>query len=347
MPEKKPKNVPFQIVIAALLDESKVFPPSYLHRFSNISESELDQVRKVWLQVNPARRLALIEDLEELAESDFLVILNNFSRFALDDPDPAVRTVAVRMLWDDPDLSLIVIFTRMMLEDSEPTVRAAAASALGMFVYLGELEEIPTEKHQAVEDTLLRVMGSPEQSIVRRRALESLGFSSRDEVVELIQSGFDSSDIDWQTSALYAMGRSADPRWEQAVLSMLDHEDTGVQTESVRAAGNLELAQAREPLLALLEIREDLDDEVYAAAIWSLSQIGGENVRETLEQLAETVEDEDEQEYIERALENLEFTEDFGILDMFDFDPDHPIDLTHLDTDPDDDEEEDSRPSLN
>jgi len=120
-----------------------------------------------------------------------------------------------------------------------------------------------------------------------------------------------------------------------------------VQTGSVRAAGNLELAQASAPLLALLEIREDLDDEVYAATIWSLSQIGGENVRETLEQLAETIEDEDEQEYIERALENLEFTEDFGILDMFDFDSDAIAHLNRLDSPSDDQDEEDSPPSLN
>ncbi len=51
------------------------------------------------------------------------------------------------------------------------------------------------------------------------------------------------------------------------------------------------------------------DDEVRMAVIWALSKIGGEDVRETLEQLMEETDDEDEAELIEEAIDNLFFTE--------------------------------------
>lgn len=337
MPAKKTHNVPFQMVINALLDESKMFPPTYLRRFSDISKEELEQVEKIWPQVNPARRVALLEDLEELNDSDLTVSFKDFNRFALNDSEPGVRVIAVRMLWEEPENALAQKFTQMMDDDPDATVRSAAASALGMFVYLGELEEIPQPLHQQVVDDLLRVTSGPDTTLVRRRALESLGFSGREEVPPLIQAGFDSGDLEWMTSALFAMGRSADPRWEQAVLSMLDHDEQRIQAEAARAAGQLELAAAREILIDLVGQYPDLDEDVYANSIWSLSQIGGDEVGAVLENALEQTEDEDLADFIESALENLEFTEEFEVLDMFDFGA----------PDEDEDEEDGANPRLN
>jgi len=63
--------------------------------------------------------------------------------------------------------------------------------------------------------------------------------------------------------------------------------------------------------LRLLE--DEDDDEVSGAAIWSLSQIGGEDVRTYLENLLDQSEDEEQTEFLEEALDNLSFTEDRGI----------------------------------
>ncbi len=316
------KQIPFQAVVSALLDESKPFPPTYLHRFSDLGQHDLEELRKVWLDINPARREALLEDLEDLADSDTLVSFDDLARLAMKDPDPLVRTTAIRLLWEDQDLKLVPVFSEMMTNDPEEAVRAAAASALGLFVYLGELEEIPSNILREVEDSLLAVASGPDQPIVRRRAIEALGYSSREEVPALIQAGFESTDPEWLASVLFAMGRSADPRWETAILQNLDHPDIPVRVEAIRAAGQLELAAARLPLLDMLDEREELDDEIFVSAIWSLSQIGGDGVRDRLEELVEETEDEDEAEYIDLALENLSFTEDFNVFDMFDFEPD-------------------------
>ncbi len=349
-PQKK--NVSLQQVLTALLDEQNVFPPAYLHQFSDLEGANLESLRSVWPQVKAHRRLGLLEDLEELAEADTLVSFDNVARMALQDPDPRVRTVAIRLLWEDEDPRLAPIFIEMMEHDEDAGVRAAAAAALGLFVYDGEVEEIPAETLHQVEDSLLRVLGNPRTSpgpdapLVRRRALESLGYSGREEVPGLIQAAYDSTDTDWIASALFAMGRSADEAWAPEVLRMLRHPKANVQIEAVRAAGALSLERARRTLLDLLE-EEAQDSELRAAIFWSLSQIGGEEVRETLETILEETEDDEEAEILEDALDNLSFTEDTGLYGLFDFaDAGQTGEADDLDDDLalDSDEEDDNEP---
>ncbi|MEJ5201131.1 MAG: HEAT repeat domain-containing protein [Anaerolineales bacterium] len=307
-------------VIRALLDNDTPFSPTWLHRFSDLESSDLDKIKKIWLQINPERRLNLLRDLEDLAEADTLVSFDNLARFALEDSDMRVRAAAIDLLWECEDRHLAPVFLHMLEEDESPEVRAAAAKALGLFVYLGELEEIPETMQRQIEDALLDQFTSNEPKAVRLNALESLGYSQREEVIPLIQNAYFSNDTQWMSSALCAMGRSADPRWEPIVLKALDSPTPAIQVEAVRAAGELELKSARQPLLEMLENPEALDQDVYFAAIWSLSQIGGESVRETLEGLLDETEDDEEIDLLETALENLEFTEDDTIFQMFNFD---------------------------
>lgn len=314
------KNIPFKAVLDALLNENEPFPPVYLHRFSDPDPKDLDELKQIWLKVSEKRRGALLEDLEVLAETDTLLSFDDLAQFALKDPDPQVRTVAIRLLWESEDKRLAPIFIKMMDEDSSDQVRAAAANALGKFVYLGELEEIPEDLLETVENSLLKAADDGRSLLVRRRALESLGFSSREEVIPLLEAAYAQNTTDWLSSALYAMGRSADKRWAKNVLKMLKHPEPDVRVEAVRAAGELELAGARNTLLHMLADEED--DEIRMASIWSLSQIGGEAVRAALERLLEDIEDEEEEAFIEDALENLSFTEDMQVFNLFDVDLD-------------------------
>lgn len=327
------ENVPFQAVLDALMDMERPFPPVYLHRFSDISPTDLSDLKGIWGQVPLARRRALMEDLEELAEADTIVSFDDLARFALQDEDSMVRVLAIRLLWEIEDRRLAPIFIQMMENDSDHQVRAAAANALGQFVYLGELEEIPEPVFRQVEDSLLRVISGEDAPTVRRNALESMGYSSRPEVPALLEEAYQRGNIEWLASSLYAMGRSADDRWSAEVIRMLDHDLSPIREEAARAAGELELKDARDDLLRMA--RED-EEEVQIAAIWSLSQIGGEQVRETLEELLEAAEDEEQAEIIENALDNLTFNEDMGFFDIMD-----------IDTDEVEGEEEDDSPGLN
>jgi HEAT repeat protein len=320
MPSKHKKSSPtFKEVTAALLDNNRPFSPRFLHLFSDISPSDLDELKRIWLQINLDRRVALLEDLEELAESDTVVSFDDVAHFALSDPDARIRATALRLMWENDDVKLVPEFTRMMFGDKEEVVRAQAATSLGLFVYIGELEAVPSFSHHKIEDDLLMVLNGTDSPIVRRRALESLGFSSRMEVPPLIQKAIHEGDPQWLASALFAMGRSADEQWEDSILQYLDHPDPDVQVEAIRAAGQLELASAREILLTKIQETDEPDVDLRAAAVWSLSQIGGEGVREALDELFDVTEDEDESDYIEEALNNLSFTDGVADLGMLGF----------------------------
>lgn len=334
----KKKNVSIQQVLTALLDHQTLFPPAYLHQFSDLEGADLEALRSVWPQVHPQRRYSLFEDLEELAEADTLVSFDNVARLGLDDSEPRVRTVAIRLLWEDQDPRLAPIFIKIMNDDEDLSARAAAAAALGQFVYLGELEEIDESVLRKVEDNLIRKMRSDDDTLVRRRALESLGYSGRDEVPPLLREAYNSGDPDWMSSALYAMGRSADQSWGPDVKRMLNYPKVNVQLEAVRAAGELQIDNTRRILLDLLE-EEAQDSEVRFAVFWSLSQLGGEEVRETLEKILEEADDDEEIDMLEKALDNLSFTEDVDPFSMFDFgglgQVDREVDLESQDDDSD------------
>ncbi|MBI4928023.1 MAG: HEAT repeat domain-containing protein [Anaerolineae bacterium] len=313
------RPIPIRVFIDALLDESTPFPPAYLRRFSDLEGSELRAVVAAWPKVNTTRRIALMEDLDELNDTDMLVLFDQFASSVLDDPEPAVRVSALGIIWETGSKKLIGKLMDMLVNDPASQVRAAAASNLGRFVYEGELEELDQETLHNIEAALLNVIHGDDDPLVRRRALEAMGFSSRPEMEALIEQAYRREEPEWIASALFAMGRSYNARWEPQVKRMLNHPKSNVQLEAVRAAGELALDSSRRALMDILE-EEAADPEIRYAAIWSLSQIGGEQVRETLEKLADETEDEEEAEILENAIDNLLLTETGQELNLFDID---------------------------
>ncbi len=322
------QKVGFQTLIEALQDDEHPFPARFLHQFSDITSQDLNALMDVWPMLSNRRKHSLLEDLEKLVESDTLTNFDDMARELLSDVDPFVRIEAMHMLWESEDKKLVPIYIKFLREDEDAEVRAAAANALGPFLYLGELEKIPSEMHHRIEDALFETMKSEKDLSVRRRALESLGYSSRDEVIPLIEAAYKDKDTDWMVSALYAMGRSSDDRWKKDVLSQLHASDEDIRLEAIQAAGELEIGAARAALLDLLDDEED--PGLRRAVIWSLSKIGGEGVRDKLDELVEMEEDDEEAEFIEEAIENLSFTED-SQFSIFNLSPDGDFGLDDSD----------------
>jgi HEAT repeat protein len=127
-------------------------------------------------------------------------------------------------------------------------------------------------------------------------------------------------------SALIAMGRSANKQWNPMVIENISHTDYMVRLRAVQAGGDLAAVKA---VPHLIERLHDPDDEVRMAAVWALSEIGGEDARNALESILEETEDEDELDLIEDALENLEFTEMVDDLTLFDLEEEDLEDMIH------------------
>lgn len=318
------EKVEFEEVVAALRNENEPFPARYLFQLSGLEAEQLEIVQTLWPRLSAQRRLGLLEDMELLSESNTVVHFDALSRLALGDEEADVRAVAVRSLWQSERGDLVPLFIEIMEGDEEYTTSAQAASALGRFVYLGELGKISAELSEQAVERLLAAMASDAHPLVRRRALEALGYSGHEGVPDLIEEAYEFRDEDWQASALFAMGRSADDRWAPLVLERLDDPSAELSKEAARAAGELQLNDA---LMALINLLHDDVDDVRMAAAWALSQIGGPRVRESLEELLERSDDEDEIDLIENALENLAFNEELDELNIFDFSPQDLEDL--------------------
>ena len=326
---------PFQPVLDSLLDEKKEFPRKYFQQFSDIGTLELKTLMDVWPRVGLSRKLSLLEGLETMAESDTLVNFDDFAKAILDDADSTVRGRAIRLLKESDDVHLVPPYINILNSDADVQTRAEAANVLGIFVDLGELDEIPEDVYHQVEDALLAVANGNDDAKVRRRALESLGYSSRSEAATLIESAYRREDPAWQASALFAMARSADSRWDDDVLASLANENRNVREAAVEAAGQLSVKAAGPILIKMLE--EEEDDDVTTAIIWSLSQIGGEDARTYIENLLDQTEDEEQIEFLEEALENLAFTEDLDRFDLLNFEPDVDLDLDEVEDNETDD----------
>lgn len=311
-----PATIPFHDLLAALLDETTPLNPRYLYRLSDLEADELDMFTETWARLPLWRRRALLEDLEELGAADDLLSFESIGRHAVKDDDPQVRTLAVRLLWEFENQDLIPIFLNLLEDDPAMEVRAAAATALGQFVYMGEVDELDAGIMSSLVEHLLQTINHDQADLVRRRALESLSFCSRPEISPLIEQAFSTQNKDWMASALLAMGRSMDQRWEPTVLAMLHDLRPALRAEAARAAGEMELTEA---VPALIDLTRDSEEEVRFAAIWSLSQIGGESARQTLEELMRSAADDDEADFLETALDNLAFTDGLQPFTLFEF----------------------------
>ena len=309
-------EITFQQVLEALLDADTPFPPRYLARFSDLEISEINQLAEIWPKIPAWRRKALLEDVQELGEKDTILSFDNLLTFALQDRDPQVRLPALRGLWDYESPRLVPTFLDLLSNDSDVQVRAAAAGGLGHYVYLGEVENLPKQTLQSIEERLLEAAKGNDQAEVRRSALEALGYSSKEEVGTLIDQAYQSGDREWVASALFAMGRSANERWRPQVKIMLNSQFPALRAEAARAAGELEMGSS---IPRLLELLDDPDDQTRLASIWSLSQLGGENARKALERLYKHTDDEDERKFIDSALDNLTFNEELQLLPFLDF----------------------------
>jgi len=328
------KKTSFQDVLDTLLDSKKPISPGHLKLYSDLDPELLRLFSNAWPNVPPKRKLLLLDKLVEHFDEDTLVSYEEVGRTLLDDPDAEVRVRALRLLVESEDPKLVGKILGIYLADAESAPRMEALHVLGEFLLLGEYEKISENLERRIEDALISVIRDEGNADLRRRSLEILGFSSRMEIPTLIESAFERSDPAWVASALRAMGHSQDERWNEDVIGKLLDEETPVKAAAVEAAGTLGIQESVPILIQLLDDEEE-DEDVAAAVIWSLSQIGGDEARTYLVGLADQTEDEELSDLLEEAIENLDFAEELNKFDLFSLEDEDELDLEEEDLDED------------
>ncbi len=306
------KNINFNQVIDALLDDNAKFPVAFMMSLSDISPANLYLLKKSWAQISPARKTVLMENIEVVHESEITANFEDVAELALDDGNSAVRTSGLRLFWEYENPHLINKFIDMLENDPDVGVRTQAASTLGKYMYLSEIEVIDSKYRDLLDKVLIKVLRSNESELVRQKALEAFGYSSNPEVKEFIHTAYNSGNYNWIASSLEAIGRSADENYVSLVLPMLAHPDIHIQREAVFAAGELELSSARKLLLKLaMELEQD--EDLWVEVISALSKIGGEGVLDVFEKLLEDASTDEEEDFLNEAIENLNLTNDMSL----------------------------------
>lgn len=329
-------EITFQTVLDHLLDSKKDIPKGHLAYYSDLDPKSLRLFLDVWSSVPQNRKLLLLDVLTSHLDDDTIVSYEDIGKALLTDPDAEVRARALGLLAESNDPRLVDTLLNIFLNDSDLAPRLKAAILLGEFVLLGELEELDESRQRKIEDALISVIRSDANPSLRRQAIEAFGYSGRDEAVGILESAYQREDPLWVAAALRAMGRSHDNRWDESVVSRLLDPDPRIRFAAAEAAGELNIEEASPIMLKMLEDEEE-DDTVTMAAVWALSQIGGEDARAYILSLLESTEDEDTVEFLEDALENLDFNEQMNKFDLLSLDEDD--DLSEFDEDELEDDE--------
>lgn len=264
---------------------------------SGLPEANVSQFTTVWDSLSPEYRRRVIRDLADVGETNFDLDYRTIGWLALLDADAEVREAAIDLLWEDDTVSLMDRLIQTALSDESVSVRAAAASALGRFILLGEIGDLPDRETARAQDAAIRLLTDLTEDIdVRRRALEAIANSSHEIVVGAIREAHSSPDQRMRISSIFAMGRTCDEQWNDDVLQALESDDLEMRYEAARAAGELGLESA---LSQLRSLAFDADREIKEAAIWSLGEIGGNEAVRVLQLLAQDAENNDDEELLE------------------------------------------------
>ncbi|MGQ9926978.1 MAG: HEAT repeat domain-containing protein [Chloroflexaceae bacterium] len=276
----------FEEHLARLGDLERPLAYAELKALSDLGPEMLKVFWAAWREFPAERRLAIIRELDELAEDNVDLDFRPVFRACLSDPDAEVRAAAINGLWEDESLATMNRLIAM-LDDEAGVARAAATLALARFAYLCQIGDLSAAEGARLLAVLLRIATDPEQPLeVRRRAVEALGYfaASREAQTE-IGRAYAHSELAMRESALLAMGRSMRPTWFPYIERELKSPSPALRYEAARAVG--ELAEEGRPLLpALLPLVDDDDLEIALAAIWALGQVGGSSARRVLERLA-------------------------------------------------------------
>jgi HEAT repeat protein len=288
-----------------LCDGSSSLSRSQLYLLSHLTRDELSLLADRWPTIATTRRRQIMEALVQIAEVNFTVDFNAIFRLGLLDQDADVRAQSVDGLWEDRNPGLVDALLDLLGSDPSILVRAAAATGLGRFVLMAELEELEEETGQRVVQALWDVIEDQKEALEpRRRAVESISYSGAAGVEKLIARAYQDSVEKMRISAIFSMGRSADQAWGPTVLGELENTNPEMRFEAARACGELELTEAVPSLISMIG---DTDREVQQAAIYALGKIGGQEARRALRLCCES-EDEVIAAAGEEALGELELT---------------------------------------
>ena len=299
--------MPLEEFVESLADPQVEIPTTDFIEVSDLSPSELGSFARAWFTVPPERQRWAVSTMVDLAEDnpelDFCAVF----KVCLKDPDESVLEKAIEGLWEYEDRSVIPSFVGVLRSQRSPTVRSAAASALGKFAVLIQEGRFLQKDADSVRDNLMAVLDDPDEPVeVRRRCLEAVAPFNTEEIKQYVGWAYQSGDIKLKSSSIFAMGRTGEIDWLPILIKELQNKEPSVRYETANACGDLGDEEVVPHLVGLLQ---DDDYQVQTAGLNALGKIGGPLAKRAL---LRCIKEGDAvlEEAARFALENVEFLED-------------------------------------
>jgi HEAT repeat protein len=278
--------------------------PGRVAELSDPSRDQLAAYRSAWNTLSESIKRDIIREMGRQIEANLAVDFSRYFRLALSDDDDEVRALAARFLWEVDDSAVLDELCSRAREEQAGAVQEAIARTLGGFSYKVELDELDSDRAASVQSALFHLIDHGANWMVRRRALESAAYMSRNEAIKsMIQSAYESDFEQEQAGALVAMGRNLDSRWFPIVMAELRNDDPDIRCEAARAAGEFGNPSSIE---ALAKMIDDEDEEIREVSIRAIGQIGGERAIDALRYI-ETQIDDELKPVVREAIEEAEF----------------------------------------
>ncbi len=279
----------------------------HLRGLSDLEHDALTQAQQALENLPTDKRATVLRKLRDLNNEDLEYNFEPLFILNMADADEHVRTASVEGLAETENIKLIDPLIFILRNDASDDVRAAAASALGQFVYLGELDDLPRAQYDRVYAALMQtLLTAPRNSMLYARALEAIGYASNDEVRRLVRAAHNEGNEDLRVSALVAMSRSGDESYRDLPLKDLHSESAQVRMVAARACAELGMTEAVTDIGKLLK---DKERDVQFAAIDALADIATDDARAILKHTTR-LKDHELAEAAEEALEEAEMMGD-------------------------------------
>ena len=293
--------------IENLADSSAQVPSADFVELSDLSPSELGVFARTWFTIPEDRQLWIVSTMAELAEDSAELDFHAIFKMCLKDGGEAVVEKAMEGLWELEDRSIIPYLIAILLSDRGPSVRAAAAVALGKFPLLVQEGKLLPKDGDSIHDSLMAVLEDSDQPPeVRRRSLESIAPFNTSAIQSYLSRAYNSGDLGLKSSSIFAMGRTGETSWLPLLIKEIQSSEPSIRYESAHACGELGEEDAVPHLITLLD---DEDFEVQMAGISALGQIGGPLAKKILQHCVQEG-DATLEEAARAELQNIEFTED-------------------------------------
>jgi len=275
-------------------DSGKPVPYGVLAELSGISSDEAARLATGWERWPIERVRELLVRLSDLIEDDARVEFEAVFKAGLYSTDGKARSLAVAGLAGCGDRSVIGRVVEILATDEFEEARVAAAMTLANLCSLARDGKLHRRDGERLSAALTGVLEKENETVnVRRRALEAVAVFPGSRVERLIEAAATGEEPLMRQSALFAMGRTSDPRWLGYVIGEMDSPEAAIRFEATLALG--QIADFAHPQHArhlgqLEAVLDDTDLDVQVAAVTTLQNIGGEDARALLRAAVESPE---------------------------------------------------------